>query len=427
MSRRPAITRAVPHAAARARPGAPRVEAHARARPAAATCSHRCARSTTRSRTRRIRWCIGNRTPASLRDLPRPWWRDAPPAKAVGPHGEIVDQRAVSTTCSASSTASSSSGWAQEPRPGDLPLFLGRRAARCVRARPRGRRVADRADPAREPRVPRRRGACDPVPARDDRRRPVLDHPRDQLRRGGGRRPLPARRGQPREGGRRGDRAHRGERRRREGVLRRSRPRADRRRRAGAGRGPRAGRRRRRRLAREARHEVPRRARARRSDRRRHARGDRDHRRPGGRRSRGAGRSAWTPSGRHRTGFALAAGAARGHRRRVRSTRWGSRSPTSATYATELHDPEVTEPAGGGDVPDRNYRMLAGLGVVRGELARDEMAAFVRDHGLPGFSPTQGHIASAVPWLPHALARVPRRRAATARCCSPKAACSSGV
>ena len=48
--------------------------------------------------------------------------------------------------------------------------------------------------------------------------------------------------------------------------------------------------------------------------------------------------------------------------------------------------------------------MLAGLGVVRGELERDAMPAFVRDHGLPGFSPTQGHIASAVPWLPHALA-----------------------
>jgi betaine reductase len=77
-----------------------------------------------------------------------------------------------------------------------------------------------------------------------------------------------------------------------------------------------------------------------------------------------------------------------------------------ATYATELHDPEVTEPAGGGDVADRNYKMLAGLGVVRGELAREDMTAFVTDHGLPGFSPTQGHIASAMPWLPHAIAGV---------------------
>ena len=75
------------------------------------------------------------------------------------------------------------------------------------------------------------------------------------------------------------------------------------------------------------------------------------------------------------------------------------------TYATELHNPEITEPAGGGDVPDRNYRMLAGLGVVRGELAEEDMGEFVRERGLPGFSPTQGHIASAVPWLPHALKR----------------------
>ena len=72
-------------------------------------------------------------------------------------------------------------------------------------------------------------------------------------------------------------------------------------------------------------------------------------------------------------------------------------------YATELHNPEITEPAGGGDVPGRNYRMIAGLGVVRGELAREDLDGFARDRGLPGFSPTQGHIASAVPWLPHAL------------------------
>ena len=72
-------------------------------------------------------------------------------------------------------------------------------------------------------------------------------------------------------------------------------------------------------------------------------------------------------------------------------------------YATELHNPEITESSGGGDVPDRNYRMLAGLGVVRGDLTKEELLPFVRSHGLPGFSPTQGHIASAIPWLPHAL------------------------
>lgn len=77
-------------------------------------------------------------------------------------------------------------------------------------------------------------------------------------------------------------------------------------------------------------------------------------------------------------------------------------------YATELHNPEITEPAGGGDVPDRNYRMLAGLAVLRGELRKEEIGGFARERGLPGFSPTQGHIASAVPWLPHALERLRR-------------------
>jgi glycine/sarcosine/betaine reductase complex component C subunit beta len=72
-------------------------------------------------------------------------------------------------------------------------------------------------------------------------------------------------------------------------------------------------------------------------------------------------------------------------------------------YATELHDPEITEPAGAGNVPSRNYRLIGALAVRRGELAREELDGFERSHGLPGFSPTQGHVASAVPWLPHGL------------------------
>jgi betaine reductase len=72
-------------------------------------------------------------------------------------------------------------------------------------------------------------------------------------------------------------------------------------------------------------------------------------------------------------------------------------------YATELHDPEITEPAGAGNVPSRNYRLIGALAVKRGELPRDELDGFERSHGLPGFSPTQGHVASAVPWLPHGL------------------------
>ena len=72
-------------------------------------------------------------------------------------------------------------------------------------------------------------------------------------------------------------------------------------------------------------------------------------------------------------------------------------------YATELHNPEATEPAGSGNVPLLNYRLLAALAISRGEIARADLAGFVDRHGLPGFSPTQGHVASAVPFLAHAV------------------------
>ena len=71
--------------------------------------------------------------------------------------------------------------------------------------------------------------------------------------------------------------------------------------------------------------------------------------------------------------------------------------------ATELHDPEITEPAGAGNVPRRNYKLMGALAIKRGELPREGLDSFEREHGLPGFSPTQGHVASAVPWLPHGM------------------------
>ncbi len=72
-------------------------------------------------------------------------------------------------------------------------------------------------------------------------------------------------------------------------------------------------------------------------------------------------------------------------------------------YATELHNPELTEPSGTGDVPRLNYRVIAGLAAMAGDIARGDVDAFVRARGLPGFSPTQGHIASALPYLAHAV------------------------
>jgi hypothetical protein len=68
-----------------------------------------------------------------------------------------------------------------------------------------------------------------------------------------------------------------------------------------------------------------------------------------------------------------------------------------------MHNPEVTEPQGSGNVPRTNYRTIGSFAVLRGEITKSELDTFVRVHGMEGFSPTQGHIASAVPYLGHAV------------------------
>ena len=75
-------------------------------------------------------------------------------------------------------------------------------------------------------------------------------------------------------------------------------------------------------------------------------------------------------------------------------------------YAIELQNPEITEPTGAGDVTERNYRLIAGLAVQNHEIDRSEIPAFSERHGMPGFSSTQGHIASAIPFLGHAVDRL---------------------
>jgi betaine reductase len=75
-------------------------------------------------------------------------------------------------------------------------------------------------------------------------------------------------------------------------------------------------------------------------------------------------------------------------------------------YATEMHNPEVTEPQGSGNVPKTNYRTIGSFAVIRKEIQREDLDRFVEIHGMPGFSPTQGHIASAVPVLGHSLRKM---------------------
>ena len=75
-------------------------------------------------------------------------------------------------------------------------------------------------------------------------------------------------------------------------------------------------------------------------------------------------------------------------------------------YATEMHNPEITQPQGSGNVPRTNYRIIGSFAVIRREIERNDLERFVEVHGMPGFSPTQGHIASAVPFVGHALRKM---------------------
>lgn len=68
-------------------------------------------------------------------------------------------------------------------------------------------------------------------------------------------------------------------------------------------------------------------------------------------------------------------------------------------YSVEMQNPEITKPAGAGDVPQANYKMIGALAVKRGEIERTALNQFITEHGMPGFAPTQGHIPSGIPYI----------------------------
>jgi glycine/sarcosine/betaine reductase complex component C subunit beta len=72
-------------------------------------------------------------------------------------------------------------------------------------------------------------------------------------------------------------------------------------------------------------------------------------------------------------------------------------------YATEMHNPEVTLPAGSGNTPLQNYKIMGAMAVILKEMPKTDIDKFVRERGMPGFSPTQGHVPAAVPFLGHAM------------------------
>ncbi|NMD37267.1 MAG: glycine reductase [Christensenellaceae bacterium] len=72
-------------------------------------------------------------------------------------------------------------------------------------------------------------------------------------------------------------------------------------------------------------------------------------------------------------------------------------------YSAEMQNPDVTKPAGAGDVPLSNFKMIAALSVKKGQIERKELPIFVEKHGMPGWAPTQGHIPSGVPYIGFAV------------------------
>ncbi|MCI5996974.1 MAG: glycine/sarcosine/betaine reductase complex component C subunit beta [Peptoniphilaceae bacterium] len=68
-------------------------------------------------------------------------------------------------------------------------------------------------------------------------------------------------------------------------------------------------------------------------------------------------------------------------------------------YSAEMQNPDITKPAGAGDVPNANFKMIGALGVMKKQLEKAEIPGFIENHGMEGWAPTQGHIPSGVPYL----------------------------
>ncbi len=67
-------------------------------------------------------------------------------------------------------------------------------------------------------------------------------------------------------------------------------------------------------------------------------------------------------------------------------------------YSVEMQNPDITKPAGAGDVPNANYKMIAALAVMKKQIEKKDMQEFIKKISLPGWAPTQGHIPSGVPY-----------------------------
>ncbi len=72
-------------------------------------------------------------------------------------------------------------------------------------------------------------------------------------------------------------------------------------------------------------------------------------------------------------------------------------------YSVEMQNPDITKPAGAGDVPVANFKMIAALAVTKKQIERADINGFIEKHGMVGWAPTQGHIPSGVPYVGFAI------------------------
>ena len=68
-------------------------------------------------------------------------------------------------------------------------------------------------------------------------------------------------------------------------------------------------------------------------------------------------------------------------------------------FAPELQNHEITMPAGAGDVPLANIKMIAALAVMKKAIEKADMESFIKEHGTVGYAPTQGHIPAGAPFI----------------------------
>lgn len=75
-------------------------------------------------------------------------------------------------------------------------------------------------------------------------------------------------------------------------------------------------------------------------------------------------------------------------------------------YSCEMQNPDITKPAGAGNVPEANFKMMGALAVQKKQMEKADINKFIAEHGMEGWAPTQGHIPSGVPYLGFCLSDI---------------------